>query len=85
MKMIVFLGIAFKRFEVPAWLFLAYWGGLQLLSLLLGPGANDNVAYAVHVGGFAIGVIGAMIWKVSIPYAEETLLAFKRDLVIKAR
>ena len=46
--------IFFKRFQVPAWVFLLYWGALQLLSLVFGSGGEDNVAYAVHVGGFAV-------------------------------
>ena len=35
-----------KRFTLPAWAFLPYWMGLQLLSITLG--AQDGVAYAVH-------------------------------------
>jgi membrane associated rhomboid family serine protease len=73
MKMLAFLGVAFKRFEVPAWTFLFYWGGLQMLSLALGSGTVDSVAYAVHVGGLAAGILSAMIWKVSYPSADERL------------
>ncbi len=76
MRMVLFLGIFFKRFQVPAWAFLLYWGGLQLLSLMFGSGGEDNVAYAVHVGGFAVGVLSAMVWKVSYPFAEERLSKF---------
>lgn len=76
MKMVLFLGVVFKRFQVPAWHFLLYWAGLQLLSLLTGSGAGNIVAYAVHVGGFVAGVVGAMMWKVSYPFAEEKLSAF---------
>lgn len=76
MKMIFTIGIFFKRFSIPAWGFLFYWGGLQLLSLIFGAGSEDNVAYAVHVGGFILGVMAAMIWKVSYPFAEEKLAGF---------
>jgi membrane associated rhomboid family serine protease len=76
MRMVLFLGIFFKRFQVPAWAFLLYWGALQLLSLVFGSGGEDNVAYAVHVGGFAVGVLAAMVWKVSYPFAEEHLSEF---------
>jgi membrane associated rhomboid family serine protease len=76
MRMVLFLGIFFKRFWVPAWAFLLYWGALQLLSLAFGSGGDDKVAYAVHVGGFAVGVLAAMVWKVSYPYAEERLSEF---------
>jgi membrane associated rhomboid family serine protease len=76
MKTIVFLGIAYKRVRLPAWTFLFYWSGLQLFSVAIGSGEGDNVAYAVHVGGFMLGVLGAMIWKVSYPFAEERLEEF---------
>ncbi len=76
MKMIFTLGIFFKRFTVPAWVFLFYWGGLQLLSLVFSNIVQDNVAYAVHIGGFIVGAMGAIIWKVSYPLAEENLLKF---------
>lgn len=76
MKTIVFLGIAYKRVRLPAWTFLFFWSGLQLLSVGIGSGADDNVAYAVHVGGFMLGILGAMIWKVSYPFAEERLEEF---------
>tara|TARA_B100000315_G_C14485793_1_gene545125 strand:+ start:737 stop:979 length:243 start_codon:yes stop_codon:yes gene_type:complete len=72
--MIVFYGWFWKRFSVPAWVFLPYWAGLQLISLVLG--SQDGVAYAVHAGSFAIGAIGAIIWKTSYPFAEEKLTEF---------
>lgn len=78
MRMIAFLGV-YKRFSLPAWTFLLYWSGLQIISLALGEGATDGVAYAVHVGGFAVGAMAAIIWKVSYPFAEEKLSAFIRD------
>jgi membrane associated rhomboid family serine protease len=76
MKLILFLGIAYKRLSLPAWTFLLYWSGLQLLSTAVSSGDSDNVAYAVHVGGFMLGVLGAMIWKVCYPFAEERLEEF---------
>ena len=76
MRMVLLLGFFFKRFQVPAWAFLLYWGALQLLSLVFGSGGEDNVAYAVHVGGFAVGLLAAMVWKVSYPFAEEHLSEF---------
>jgi membrane associated rhomboid family serine protease len=73
-RMVVFFGLFWKRLTVPAWVFLPYWGGLQLISLALG--SQDGVAYAVHAGSFAAGAIGAIIWKTSYPFAEEKLGAF---------
>ena len=72
--MIAFLGLFWKRFTVPAWVFLPYWAGLQVISLALG--SHDGVAYGVHAGSFAAGAIGAIIWKTSYPFADEKLAAF---------
>ena len=65
-----------KRIALPAWAFLGYWGGLQVVSLALGMGEADGIAYAVHVGAFALGMMVAVIWKTSYPAAEEELEAF---------
>jgi len=73
-RIVVFFGWFWKRFTVPAWLFLPYWGGLQLISLALG--SQDGVAYAVHAGSFAAGALGAIVWKTSYPFADEKLAAF---------
>lgn len=71
-----------KRITLPAWAFLVYWGGLQLVSLVLGSGQADGVAYAVHVGAFAFGMVGAAIWKTSYPDAEEDLELFVRASIV---
>lgn len=76
-RMIVFLGWVWKRFTVPAWVFLPYWIGLQLLSIAMG--SQDGVAYTVHAGSFAAGAIGAIIWKTSYMGADEKLATFKRE------
>lgn len=73
-RMVVFFGSFWKRFTVPAWVFLPYWVGLQLISLALG--SQDGVAYAVHAGSFAAGTLGAIVWKTSYPLAEEKLRVF---------
>ena len=75
-RMVVFLGWFWKRFTVPAWVFLPYWMGLQLVSVALG--SQDGVAYAVHAGSFAAGAMAAIIWKTSYLGAEEKLANFKR-------
>jgi membrane associated rhomboid family serine protease len=62
--------------EAPAWAFLGFWIGLQLLSLARGAGEADGVAYAVHVGSFAAGLLSAAIWKTTYPMAEEHLIDF---------
>jgi membrane associated rhomboid family serine protease len=74
-SMLFFFFPVFKRFSLPAWVFLFYWIGLQVLSVLLGSGTTDHVAYAVHVGAFMAGVLAAMAWKVTFPLADDKLAA----------
>jgi membrane associated rhomboid family serine protease len=42
--------------EVPAWLLLVFWFGLQFVT-----GPNSDVAYMAHVGGFAFGAAMAFL------------------------
>lgn len=77
LHMIVFFGWVWKKFTAPAWLFLPYWMGLQLLSIALG--SQDGVAYAAHAGSFAAGAIAAIIWKTSYMGADEKLANFTRE------
>jgi membrane associated rhomboid family serine protease len=58
---------------MPAWVFLVYWIGLQLLSFAVGDGQLDGVAYAVYVGGFAVGVLVAVVWKTMVPSADRSI------------
>jgi membrane associated rhomboid family serine protease len=58
---------------VPAWLFIGYWFGIQLVEAtthvaLLQPGAS-SVAWWAHVGGFAFGVVavGAFLRRKAAP------------------
>jgi membrane associated rhomboid family serine protease len=44
--------------RIPAWACIPAWIVLQLASILFG--ADDGVAYWAHVGGFAVGVVGAV-------------------------
>jgi membrane associated rhomboid family serine protease len=75
-RMVFWFGWFWKRSTLPAWAFLPYWMGLQLLSIVLG--AQDGIAYAVHAGSFAAGAIAAIIWKTTYIGADEQLDAFKR-------
>ncbi len=78
-KLFVFLGGFGAPVTAPAWAFLIYWGGLELLSLAGGEGNVTSVAYAVHVGGFIAGVMAAIAWKVAYPFAEEQLSEFTTE------
>jgi len=74
-RMLLWLGWLWKRFTLPAWVFLPYWMGLQLLSIA--SGTYDGIAYAVHAGCFAAGVIAAIVWKTAYIGADVKLEGFK--------
>jgi membrane associated rhomboid family serine protease len=76
-RMILFLGWFWKRFTVPAWVFLPYWMALQIISIAMG--SQDGIAYGVHAGSFAAGAIAAIIWKTSAVGADKKLAHFKRE------
>lgn len=46
-------------FELPAWVALPLWFGLQLTWAMQDP--TGGVAYWAHVGGFAFGVVAALV------------------------
>ena len=52
----------FTTVEIPAFLMLLYWLGIQLLSgtMTLGEASAGGVAWWAHIGGFAAGAI--LIW-----------------------
>lgn len=47
-----------KRFTIPAWVLLAVWFGLQLISTFAM--RDDGVAYIAHIGGFVAGAVLAL-------------------------
>lgn len=55
------LGLKRYRFFVPAYVILPAWLGIQVFWGMLGGNTAGGVAYWVHVGGFAFGMIGAVI------------------------
>lgn len=58
-----FVLVLFKPFYgtwlVPAWIVIPLWAGTELVSALWG--SADGVAYWAHVGGFAVGVVAALL------------------------
>jgi hypothetical protein len=50
--------IIIKRFTIPAWVLLAVWFGIQIVSSLLG--ADQGVAYMAHIAGFIAGIVLAV-------------------------
>ncbi|HEV2014155.1 MAG TPA: rhomboid family intramembrane serine protease [Candidatus Dormibacteraeota bacterium] len=54
--------VPFFVFTLPAFLFIGYWIGLQALDAFLNLGAiGGGVAFFAHVGGFATGLILAIL------------------------
>lgn len=54
--------VPFFVFTLPAFLFIGYWIGLQALNAFLNLGAvGGGVAFFAHVGGFATGLILAIL------------------------
>lgn len=51
--------IGIGHFYIRAWLLIPAWALLQLAFALVA--ADDGVAYWAHVGGFAVGVVGAIV------------------------
>src|SRR4051812_16124245 len=56
----IFFGFFFRIIEIPAWFFLLYWIGLQVVSQYFASVAHgvesSGVAYAAHIGGFIAGM-----------------------------
>ena len=63
------LGIFTRLIDVPAYLFLLFWIGLQILSQMASavpsrrPGEGGGVAYLAHIGGFFAGLILIFFFK----------------------
>jgi membrane associated rhomboid family serine protease len=54
--------LPFFIFTLSAWIFIGYWIGLQLLQAYLNLGVTGGgVAFFAHVGGFATGLILALL------------------------
>ncbi|MEQ8452875.1 MAG: rhomboid family intramembrane serine protease [Sandaracinaceae bacterium] len=51
----------FGHFYVRAWLLIPLWAGIQLFYALLA--FEDGVAHWAHLGGFAVGVVSAIVVK----------------------
>ncbi|MEM6532457.1 MAG: rhomboid family intramembrane serine protease [Myxococcota bacterium] len=63
-RMFWFYFIGWKTFRWPAWLYLGLWIGLESYnSWEEGQGLSTGVAHSAHVGGFALGVVVALLLK----------------------
>lgn len=75
-RILFWLAVPLGIWAPRAWLPLSVWIALQLHSVLTGEGEVSGVAYAVHVGGFVVGLVAAIIWKVQSIGGEEQLTAY---------
>jgi len=61
------LGVFMRLMEIPAWVFLAVWIGVQILSQAASGAAGQHtgggVAYLAHIGGFFAGMILIFFFK----------------------
>ncbi len=64
---LVFLGFFYQLIAVPAVLVLGFWFLLQVVdglgALGAGPGGGDGVAFFAHIGGFAVGALLALPYR----------------------
>jgi len=49
--------IFFRMVDVPAWILLGLWFGMQLVSGLMRAPGTPGVAFWAHIGGFLSGLI----------------------------
>lgn len=64
-------------FTVSAFWFLLFWiaqQGISIVSSIGKVGAGDGVAYWEHVGGFALGLILAGLWKLYKPESDVCVI-----------
>jgi membrane associated rhomboid family serine protease len=65
-RVFVWIVIFFRMVNVPAWILLGLWFGIQLASgLMRAPGA-PGVAFWAHVGGFVSGLILVLLLRPSV-------------------
>jgi membrane associated rhomboid family serine protease len=74
-RMLFIFIIFFRIFELPAWLVLLWWFGLQLLSGLPQLSSIEHeagVAFWAHIGGFVAGVVLVKLFENRSLVAERT-------------
>jgi rhomboid family protein len=54
---IVPIGFFFPLLEIPAYVFLIVWFGIQLVSGLISDPGQGGVAFWAHIGGFVVGLV----------------------------
>jgi membrane associated rhomboid family serine protease len=74
-RTLIFLFIFFTMVDVPAWIMLIYWFGLQFIggfeSLASAQVAQGGTAFFAHVGGFLSGILFINLLRASQPYRRR--------------
>ena len=65
-KTLVFLGILITIVRIPAAFLLIFWLGIQIYSNMASGNVGGSVAWMVHIGGFAAGMILILPFKASL-------------------
>lgn len=73
LRLLIIIPPFFKRFWVPSYVFLLFWIGLQFYDIFVDTREQGGVAYATHILGFLIGVVGGMYWKEAAEDTEQRL------------
>ena len=74
-RTLIFLFIFFTMVDVPAWIMLIYWFGLQFIggfeSLASAQVAQGGTAFFAHVGGFLTGILFINLLGPAQPYRRR--------------
>jgi membrane associated rhomboid family serine protease len=74
-RTLIFLFIFFTMIDVPAWIMLIYWFGLQFVggfeSLASAQVAQGGTAFFAHVGGFVAGILFINLLGPAQPYRRR--------------
>jgi membrane associated rhomboid family serine protease len=74
-RTLIFLFIFFTMVDVPAWIMLIYWFGLQFVggfeSLASAQVAQGGTAFFAHVGGFLSGILFINLLRAGQPYRRR--------------
>jgi membrane associated rhomboid family serine protease len=76
-KGIFMLGIFPIFFTAKAFWFLLFWGAMQVFEIVSSIGSvtgGGGVAYWAHVGGFAAGIVLALLWKQWRPNSDVCVI-----------
>jgi membrane associated rhomboid family serine protease len=79
-KTLVFIFFFITTFEVPAWVMLIYWFGIQLISGVGSIGysqvSQGGTAFFAHVGGFLAGIVLVNLLRPQQPYTRRRDLSW---------